>query len=83
MFWQQFMFSLSVTGPICLVLLLGFYLRKIGFLNQGLLMQVSSFSRLPPILLFLSVSQSKQSYAEHIDFIELILLKLFIFDAVL
>ena len=33
--WQQFAFSASITGPICLMLVLGVMLKRIGLINEN------------------------------------------------
>ncbi|MDX2320869.1 MAG: AEC family transporter [Moritella sp.] len=63
MFWQSLYFSFSVTGPICLLLCLGYFLKRIKFLNDAFVDKASKlvFQVTLPTLLFLSILNSDQS----------------------
>ncbi|WP_107852072.1 AEC family transporter [Oceanimonas marisflavi] len=51
------LFSLSVTGPICLLLMLGFFLRRTHMMNEGFIDGASKlvFNVTLPVLLFTSI----------------------------
>ncbi|CAM3630751.1 Membrane transport protein [Vibrio aerogenes CECT 7868] len=57
---EQFKFSLSVTGPICLMLFLGVYFRKTSLIDDHFIEVASRlvFKVTLPVLLFLNVLQS-------------------------
>ncbi|WMC10286.1 AEC family transporter [Oceanimonas pelagia] len=54
---DSLLFSLSITGPICLLLLLGFFLRRTQMMNEGFIDGASKlvFNITLPILLFTSI----------------------------
>ncbi|ART80295.1 AEC family transporter [Oceanisphaera avium] len=67
---NSLLFALSITGPICLLLLLGFILRRSQMMNTGFIEGASKlvFNIALPMLLFTSIAQS--------DFSEIISLSL-------
>ncbi|MFH7566090.1 AEC family transporter [Oceanimonas smirnovii] len=54
---NSLLFSLSITGPICLLLLLGFFLRRTQMMNEGFIDGASKlvFNITLPVLLFTSI----------------------------
>ena len=60
MFLESLMFSFSVTGPICLLLFLGWFLRRINFINEQFIDIASKlvFTVTLPTLLFLNIVKS-------------------------
>ncbi|MFT6927401.1 MAG: malonate transporter [Psychromonas sp.] len=68
MFLESLMFSLSVTGPICLLLFLGWFLRRINFINEPFIEIASKlvFTVTLPTLLFLNIVKSE--HGTDIDF---------------
>ncbi|MDP5293644.1 AEC family transporter [Oceanimonas sp. CHS3-5] len=54
---DSLLFSLSITGPICLLLLLGFFLRRTQMMNEGFIDGASKlvFNITLPVLLFTSI----------------------------
>ena len=63
--WEQFAFSASVTGPICLMLFLGVMLKRIGLINDNFIDVASKvvFQVTLPAMLFLSIVQSNHDFA--------------------
>lgn len=63
MFWQSLSFSLSVTGPICILLFLGWFLKRIGIIHDAFVDNASKlvFQITLPTLLFLGIVNSNQS----------------------
>lgn len=63
--WQQFAFSASITGPICLMLVLGVMLKRIGLINENFIDVASKvvFQVTLPAMLFLSIVQSNHDFA--------------------
>ncbi|MGO2162528.1 MAG: AEC family transporter [Vibrio toranzoniae] len=63
--WEQFAFSASVTGPICLMLFLGVMLKRIGLINDNFIDVASKvvFQVTLPAMLFLSIVQSHHDFA--------------------
>lgn len=63
MFWQSVYFSFSVTGPICLLLCLGYFLKRVNFFNDAFVDIASKlvFKVTLPSLLFLSIINSDRS----------------------
>lgn len=70
LFISSLWFALSITGPICLLLLLGFALRRSPMMNQGFIEGASKlvFNIALPMLLFTSIAQA--------DFRQMVSLKL-------
>lgn len=68
--------ALSITGPICLLLLLGFTLRRSQMMNEGFIDGASRlvFNIALPMLLFTSIAQT--------DFSQMVSLKLIIYGIV-
>lgn len=62
-------FSVSVTGPICIVLGLGILLKKIQLVNDNFVHVGSKlvFTVTLPSLLFITISQSSFRFSEQID----------------
>ncbi|WP_086981107.1 AEC family transporter [Vibrio aphrogenes] len=58
---EQFLFSASITGPICLMLLLGVLLRRLQIINDSFIDIASKlvFKVTLPALLFLSIIRSE------------------------
>ena len=67
---SSLLFALSITGPICLLLLLGFALRRSKMMNEGFIEGASKlvFNIALPMLLFTSIAQT--------DFRQMVSLKL-------
>ena len=63
MFWQSLSFSFSVTGPICILLFLGWLLKRIQLINDAFVDNASKlvFKVTLPALLFLSIVNADQS----------------------
>ena len=63
--WEQFAFSASVTGPICLMLFLGVVLKRIGLINDNFIDVASKivFQITLPAMLFLSLVQSEHNFS--------------------
>ncbi|CAH7102515.1 Transporter [Vibrio chagasii] len=63
--WEQFAFSASVTGPICLMLFLGVMLKRIGLINDNFIDVASKivFQITLPAMLFLSIVQSEHDFS--------------------
>ena len=63
--WEQFAFSASVTGPICLMLFLGVVLKRIGLINDNFIDIASKivFQITLPAMLFLSIVQSEHNFS--------------------
>ncbi|MBW3695129.1 AEC family transporter [Vibrio sp. T187] len=63
--WEQFTFSASVTGPICLMLFLGVFLKRIGLINDNFIDVASKvvFQITLPAMLFLSIVQSNHNFS--------------------
>ncbi|MFS1860358.1 AEC family transporter [Vibrio lentus] len=63
--WEQFAFSASVTGPICLMLFLGVMLKRIGLINDNFIDVASKvvFQVTLPAMLFLSIIQSNHNFS--------------------
>ncbi|MFD1009167.1 MULTISPECIES: AEC family transporter [Oceanisphaera] len=60
LFISSLLFALSITGPICLLLLLGFGLRRSQMMNEGFIDGASKlvFNIALPMLLFTSIAQT-------------------------
>jgi len=71
MFWQSLYFSLSVTGPICILLFLGYFLKRIKFLNDAFVDTASKlvFKVTLPTLLFLSIVNSDKTVEINANYI--------------
>lgn len=61
---QQLSFSLSITGPICLMLLLGVFFKRIGLINDNFIEVASKlvFQVTLPTMLFLSIVVSEHNF---------------------
>lgn len=68
---QHFAFSISITGPICLMLLLGVALRSFNMINDNFIEIASKlvFQVTLPALLFLSIIQSNTITAENVPLV--------------
>ncbi|WP_194717322.1 AEC family transporter [Vibrio sp. S9_S30] len=68
---DQLAFSVSVTGPICLMLGLGVFLKRMHILNEGFIDTGSKlvFKVTLPALLFLSIIQSEYDLANNLPFV--------------
>lgn len=64
-FVEQFVFSASITGPICLMLMLGVVLKRIGLINDEFIDVASRlvFQVTLPALLFLSIVGSQHDFS--------------------
>ncbi len=64
-FLQQLQFSASITGPVCLMLLLGVFLKKVSAINDNFIEIASKlvFRVTLPALLFLSIVRSDHDYS--------------------
>lgn len=61
----QLHFSISITGPICLMLLLGILFKRIGLINENFI-EVGSklvFQVTLPAMLFLSIANSEHDFS--------------------
>ncbi|MDA0116726.1 AEC family transporter [Vibrio sp. T11.5] len=63
--FQQLSFSLSITGPICLMLLLGVFFKRIGLINDNFIEVASKlvFQVTLPTMLFLSIVVSEHDFS--------------------
>jgi len=70
-FLVQLQFSASITGPICLMLLLGVILKRIGLLNDNFIEVASKlvFQVTLPALLFLSIVRSEHDFSSSMPLI--------------
>lgn len=70
-FIETVRFSLSVTGPIFIMLMLGVWLRRVGIINEAFIESGSKlvFTVTLPSLLFLSISQSDFSQTANIGLV--------------
>lgn len=71
MFFESLLFSFSVTGPICLLLFLGWFLKKINIINDQFIDTASKlvFKVTLPTLLFLNIINSSAETEIDIFFI--------------
>lgn len=76
LFINSLLFALSITGPICLLLLLGFALRSSKMMNEGFIEGASKlvFNIALPMLLFSSIAQT--------DFSQMVSIKLIAFGII-
>jgi len=81
MFWQSLLFSFSVTGPICILLFLGWFLKRIKFINDSFVDNASKlvFKVTLPALLFLSIVNADHSVQINFTYIAYALIANFIF----
>ncbi|WP_295891979.1 AEC family transporter [uncultured Vibrio sp.] len=63
--FEQLVFSASVTGPICLMLFLGVFLKRIKLINENFIDVASKivFQVTLPAMLFLSIVQSEHDFS--------------------
>ncbi len=63
--WDQLLFSASITGPICLMLLLGVVLKRVGFIDENFIEIASKlvFRVTLPAMLFLSIIGSHHDFS--------------------
>jgi len=62
---QPLLFSASITGPICLMLVLGVFLKRINLINENFIEVASKivFEVTLPTMLFLSIISSNHDFA--------------------
>ncbi|PMH43137.1 transporter [Vibrio sp. 10N.286.49.B3] len=62
---DQLLFSISITGPICIMLLLGVILKRVGIINENFIDVASKivFQITLPAMLFLSIINSEHDFA--------------------
>ncbi|MDG3085851.1 AEC family transporter [Vibrio hannami] len=67
---EQLAFSLSITGPICLMLVLGVVFKRVGLINENFIDVASKlvFQVTLPALLFLSIVNSEHDFASAANF---------------
>ncbi|MBF9003451.1 AEC family transporter [Vibrio nitrifigilis] len=70
-FIDQLAFSVSITGPICLMLALGVFFKRIELINENFIDVASKvvFKVTLPALLFLSIVEAKHDFGSSVDFI--------------
>ena len=70
-FLAQLQFSASITGPICLMMLLGVWLRRISLINDNFIDVASKlvFQVTLPALLFLSIVRSEHDFSSSMSLI--------------
>lgn len=70
-FLEQFYFSLSITGPICLMIVLGIVLKQKNFIDDAFINTGSKlvFNVTLPTMLFLSIVTSSHDFQAASDFI--------------
>ena len=70
-FLEQLQFSASITGPICLMLLLGVVLRRVDLINDNFIDVASKlvFKVTLPALLFLSIIGSEHDFSSSMPLI--------------
>lgn len=70
-FIDQLLFSASITGPICLMLLLGVVLKRFGLINDDFIDGASKlvFQVTLPALLFLSIVKSEHDFSASAELI--------------
>lgn len=63
--FDQFLFSASITGPICLILLLGILLKRAGSINDNFIEIASKlvFQITLPAMLFISIVSSEHDFS--------------------
>lgn len=69
---NQLQFSLSITGPICLMLILGVLFKRIGWINDNFI-EIGSklvFQVTLPAMLFLSIVTSQHNFSAASKFIQ-------------
>lgn len=69
--FEQLQFSLSITGPICLMLILGIFLKRIQLINENFIDVASRlvFQVTLPAMLFLSIVGEKHDFSSGISLI--------------
>ncbi|USD67329.1 AEC family transporter [Vibrio sp. SCSIO 43136] len=69
---QQLYFSFSITGPICLMLVLGVVFKRIGWINENFIDVASKlvFKVTLPVMLFLSIASSDHDFSAASDFVQ-------------
>lgn len=67
----QLQFSVAITGPICLMLVLGIIFKRIGLVNDNFIEVASKlvFQVTLPAMLFLSIATSEHNFAASSGFI--------------
>ncbi len=68
---EQFLFSVTITGPIFLMLLLGVVLKRINLINEPFIETASKlvFQVTLPALLFLSIVNADHNFKESLPFV--------------
>lgn len=68
---EQLQFSLSITGPICLMLILGVFLKRIQLINDNFVDVASRivFQVTLPAMLFLSIVQEPHDFSSSLSLI--------------
>ncbi|MGF1751169.1 AEC family transporter [Vibrio cionasavignyae] len=68
---EQLHFSLSITGPICLMLILGVIFKRIGLINENFIYVASKlvFQVTLPAMLFLSIVTAKHDFSAASQFV--------------
>ncbi|MBY6195875.1 AEC family transporter [Vibrio hangzhouensis] len=69
--FAQMLFSFSITGPICLMLILGVAFRRIGLINENFIDVASRlvFQVTLPAMLFLSIVTSEHDFSAASEFL--------------
>ncbi|MGR5348889.1 AEC family transporter [Vibrio mediterranei] len=69
--FSQMLFSFSITGPICLMLILGVAFRRIGLINENFIDVASRlvFQVTLPAMLFLSIVTSEHDFSAASEFL--------------
>lgn len=68
---EQLLFSISITGPICLLIILGVVFKRIGLINDNFIEVASKlvFKVTLPTMLFLSIVTSEHDFASAKQFL--------------
>ncbi|USD62898.1 AEC family transporter [Vibrio sp. SCSIO 43140] len=68
---EQLLFSLSITGPICLLIILGVVFKRIGLINDNFIEVASKlvFKVTLPTMLFLSIVTSEHDFSSAKQFL--------------
>ncbi|WP_261815423.1 AEC family transporter [Vibrio gallicus] len=68
---NQLLFSISVTGPICLILIMGVVLMRTGVINDNFIQSASNlvFKVTLPAMLFLSLVESKHDLSTSLSLV--------------
>ncbi|GAL35972.1 transporter [Vibrio maritimus] len=68
---EQLLFSISITGPICLLIILGVVFKRIGLINDNFIEVASKlvFKVTLPTMLFLSIVTSEHDFSSAKQFL--------------